>query len=510
MDISSLSFLIYAFAGGVVGALILYGLWNKNFLRRSGRHRRRNLLGAPVAGGMSLLLEGIKALKAHRVLELSNRRFQEMGVSTIHMVFPGGDFHITCQPENVKTMLSTDFKRWGLESTRKSTFKFAIGEGIFIAEGARWQHSRALLRPMFARSHISDFDIFDSQASHLIDAILRNDGKVDLKDLFFRLTLDTSLEFLLGDSTASLAVDTDTNESLNLALHRVEHHIGSGGGDAGIFGWMFPAHRRFVKDVRIIHAFVDKFIMKRLAHRPQLLQTKSEESSRLIFLDELVKQTGDKVRIRDEILSVLFAGRDTTASLLTNIWFVLSKRPDIWAKLQAEISILLPDGQKPTFEQLKSLKYLRAILNESLRLHPVVPGNVRQAIENTTLPSGGGPSGDGPIFIPKGGVVMWDAYAMQRRLDLYGSTACDFIPERWLDTTQAKGLRVSWESIPFGGGPRICLGQQFAINHASYTIVRMCQTFSSIASFDPNDEWQENITLGICTNLGGAKVMLRK
>lgn len=129
MDISSLSFLIYAFAGGVVGALILYGLWNKNFLRRSGRHRRRNLLGAPVAGGMSLLLEGIKALKAHRVLELSNRRFQEMGVSTIHMVFPGGDFHITCQPENVKTMLSTDFKRWGLESTRKSTFKFAIGEG---------------------------------------------------------------------------------------------------------------------------------------------------------------------------------------------------------------------------------------------------------------------------------------------------------------------------------------------------------------------------------------------
>lgn len=363
---------------------------------------------------------------------------------------------------------------------------------------------------MFARSQIGDFEIFDTQASHLIDAISRNDGKVDLKGLFFRLTLDTSLEFLLGESTASLTVDTDNNESLNAALHRVEHHIGNGGGAAGIIGWMLPSHRRFVQDVKTIHDFVDSFIIKRLAKRNELLQLKSKDSDRLLFLDELVKQTEDQVRIRDEILSVLFAGRDTTASLLTNIWFTLSKRPDVWAKLQSEISTLLPNGQKPTFEELKSLKYLRAILNESLRLHPIVPGNLRQAIEDTTLPSGGGPSGEDPVFIPKGGVVMWDAYAMQRRVDLYGPSACDFSPERWLDTAEAKGLRVSWESLPFGGGPRICLGQQFAINHASFTIVRMCQAFSGLASFDPNNEWQENITLGICTNLGGAKVILTK
>lgn len=382
--------------------------------------------------------------------------------------------------------------------------------GIFIAEGARWQHSRTLLRPMFARSQIGDFEIFETQATHLINAISRNGGKVDLKDLFFRLTLDTSLEFLLGESTASLTVDTDTNESLNAALHRVESHIGSGGGDAGKFGSLFPSHRRFVKDIKTIHSFVDGFIIKRLAKRDELLKPKSNDGDRLLFLDELVKQTGDQVRIRDEILSVLFAGRDTTASLLTNIWWTLSKRPDVWSKLQAEIATLLPGGQKPNFEQLKSLKYLRAILNESLRLHPIVPGNLRQATEDTTLPLGGGSLGDGPIFIPKGGVVMWDAYAMQRRRDFYGSTACEFIPERWLDTADAKGLRVSWESLPFGGGPRICLGQQFAINHASFTIVRLCQAFSGIASFDTNDEWQENITLGICTNFGGAKVILTK
>lgn len=93
---------------------------------------RRGTLEAPVAGSMSLILEGIKALKAHRALELSRRRFDDMGATTIHVVVPGGDFHITCQPENVKTMLSTDFKKWGLETSRKTTFKPAIGEGESI------------------------------------------------------------------------------------------------------------------------------------------------------------------------------------------------------------------------------------------------------------------------------------------------------------------------------------------------------------------------------------------
>jgi len=234
------------------------------------------------------------------------------------------------------------------------------------------------------------------------------------------------------------------------------------------------------------------------ASRPQVLV--------LIVDQELVRQTTDPIAIRSELLNILLAGRDTTASLLTNVWHILSRRPDIWKRLQAEVATL--DNDIPSFEGLKNLKYLKALLNESLRLHPVVPGNSREAYEDTVLPLGGGPDGCAPLFIKKGSTVGWNVYVMHRRKDFYGEDAEEFKPERWLDdpATGKKGLRPGWEYLPFNGGARICLGQQFALTEASYTTVRMCQAFSAIESRDSNP-WAEGLTL-TCVNFHGAKVAL--
>ena len=182
---------------------------------------------------------------------------------------------------------------------------------------------------------------------------------------------------------------------------------------------------------------------------------KTSTSGRYIFCDELCRQTSDKIQIRSELLNILLAGRDTTASLLSNVWWVLSKRPDIFATLQREIASL--GDEPPSFAQLKELKYLPALLNESLRLHPVVPANAREAVVDTTLPLGGGPDGRSPIFVRKGTICSWNVYAMHRRQDYYGQDADDFRPERWLGE---KGLRPGWEYLPFNGGPRICLGRE--------------------------------------------------
>lgn len=163
---------------------------------------------------------------------------------------------------------------------------------------------------------------------------------------------------------------------------------------------------------------------KGIANRDAPSTEKSTKSGRYIFIDELVQQTHDPVRIRSELLNILLAGRDTTASLLSNVWWTLSKRPDIWKKLQEELAVLA--GQPPSYDQLKEFKYLRAILNESLRLYPVVPANAREAVVDTTLPLGGGPDGRAPIFVPKGQVVTWSAYAMHRRKDFYGEDSEEF------------------------------------------------------------------------------------
>lgn len=114
--------------------------------------------------------------------------------------------------------------------------------------------------------------------------------------------------------------------------------------------------------------------------------------------------------------------------------------------------------------------------------------NARFASKNTTLPLGGGSDGQSPLFIPKGRMVLWSTYSMHRRRDLYGDDADEYKPERW------EKLRVGWEYLPFNGGPRICIGQQFALTEAGYTIVRMVQEFARIESKDSR-EWVEGLHL---------------
>ena len=294
----------------------------------------------------------------------------------------------------------------------------------------------------------------------MLNAIPRDGSTVDLSELFFRLTMDSATELLFGESTDSLT--KNSAGGFAVAFGNGQNFIANES-RWGRWAKLFPANKSFEKDRTYVHDFVDYYVDKGLAKRNELLSEKTP-SGRYVFIDELVRQTTDRVRIRSELLNILLAGRDTTASLLTNVWYTLSKRPDIWAKLQDEIAEL--DGGKPSFEQMKNLKYLKALLNESLRMHPVVPSNSREAVEDTTLPVGGGPDGRAPIFVRKGDLVVWNVYCMHRRKDYYGRDAEEFRPERWLDDpeTGEKGLRPGWEYLPFNGksmGVRPCLASVF-------------------------------------------------
>ena len=141
------------------------------------------------------------------------------------------------------------------------------------------------------------------------------------------------------------------------------------------------------------------------------------------------------------------------------------------------------------------LRILSLTLPPALRLYPSVPGNARFANKNTTIPVGGGPDGKSPVFIPKGGTVVYSTYSMHQRKDLYGEDADEYKPERW------ESLRVGWGYLPFNGGPRICVGQQFALTEAGYTIVRMVQEFEKIENRDPTP-WFESVHLTLSSGNG--------
>jgi cytochrome P450 len=320
--------------------------------------------------------------------------------------------------------------------------------------------------------------------------------------LFFQFTLDSATEFLFGESVHSLTSPEDSEQhqfgaAFDLAQGRLAVRYRNGKFIRLID--VFKPDNEFKRACKTVHEFVNK-IVDRVLETTQSEDTEEvvegkEEAERYVFLKELAKATRDPEQLRDELLNILLAGRDTTASLLSTAFHVLARRPDIFTKLKKEVDEL--QDVKPDYETLKSMKYLKYFLNESksalpnlsypsltspaLRLYPVVPSNARIATKNTTLPKGGGPDGKSPIFIPQGQLVAYNVYCMHRQKDIYGNDAPEFRPERW---DPGEKLRPGWGYLPFNGGPRICVGQQFALTEVSYTIVRLLQDFKDIEDRD--------------------------
>ncbi|MCJ1316155.1 hypothetical protein MMC15_001475 [Xylographa vitiligo] len=462
--------------------------------------------------GVGFIIESYQCLKARTLLETEQKRFATVGVNTFRMQILRESVVMTLEPDNLKTILSLDFKSWSIGPARKRSLTLFLGEGIFTTEGAAWERSRNMLRPAFVRSQIGDLAGLETHVAHLVQAIPRDGSTVDLQPLFFRFTLDTASEFLFGESVNSLApeIETASRSGFEKSWDYCMDALG-GEGQLGL-GLVFLPYwmdGQLQRSIKYINNWIDGLVEKGLneiaaQNDDKNPSSSSSSSSRYVLLHELAAQTTDKVKIRSELLNTLLAGRDTTASLLSNIWFTLSQRPDIYARLREEVDT--QDRDSISFETLKEMKYLRAVMNESLRLYPLVPSNAREALEDTVLPFGGGKDGLSPCFIAKGQFVMWSLYAMHRRTDFYGEDAHLFRPERWLDDGETKGLRVGWNYLPFNGGPRVCIGQQLALTEAAYVTVRLMQEFSALESRDL-EPWREKMNL-TCTGYGGCKVVL--
>ncbi|CAC9887136.1 unnamed protein product [Aureobasidium pullulans] len=451
--------------------------------------------------GLGTILKVVKISKASRLLEANFSRFQKMQTKTFSMMTNGQSMIYTIDPENVRAMLVTQFDSWELSALRKTAYTRLLGHGIFTTDGDAWKHSRAMLKPSFTRGEIGNVEMLERHSESLIKAIrLQQDqSSVDLGDLFFRMTTDFATEYLFGEPTESLERGAEDGfcEAFSGGLKYIAKLS-----RVGRLGLLF-GRTKFQEERKYLYNFIDRYVRRTL----ETTQHGDKPQSRHTFLHELSQQTNDVVRIRTELLNILIAGRDTTASLLTNTWHVLSHRPDIVSRLREEIASSDElQTHRPTFEDLKSLTYLSAVFKESLRLHPVTPLNTRQATVATTLPRGGGPDGTQPVFVAKGQPVIYSLYAMHRDKEVFGDDAAEFHPERWLDTDQEKGIRPGFSYIPFNAGPRICLGQQLALTEASYITVRLLQEFSSIEARD-NRPWTEDIAV-TCVNKHGAKVAL--
>nr|WOL36631.1 cytochrome P450 [Pseudogymnoascus verrucosus] len=365
------------------------------------------------------------------------------------------------------------------------------------------EHTGNILGPSFVKTQVADLASLETFIQNMIKKIPRDGATVDLQPLLFQLTLDSSTDFLFGESVNILLSPEGSEQQLFAAAFDYARTQLGRRARLGAFLWTYR-DAEFVLACKRVHNFVDGFVYKALEYRKgkDSGQTDETSSGKYVFLNELAEATDDPKRLRDELLNVLLAGRDTTAGLLSSIFHVLARRQDVWEKLQAEVALL--DGKQPDYETLRNMKYLRNVLNETLRLWPIVPLNSRFAVRDTVLPVGGGPDGLSPIFVGAGQIVNWSLYSMHRRKDLWGADAGEFRPERWREKT---AVRIGWGYLPFNGGPRICVGQQFALTEASYTVVRLLQEFKGIENRD-RQPWIEAFAVTLASRHGTKVAMV--
>ncbi|PGG98356.1 hypothetical protein GX51_06843 [Blastomyces parvus] len=415
------------------------------------------------------------------------------GHSTFRAIF-------TVDPENIKAVLTGQFADYGKGQRFHEEWREFLGDSIFATDGELWSKSRHLIRPMFARDRIVDTENFEKHIQKLIPYLEGNNNKlgkgkvVDVAALFFRFTLDAATGYLLGQSVDSLDdPKTVFAESFQYVLHRQSILF-----RAGPISPLL-SRKEFRVNLKKMDDFMQPFIDEVLTLSSEELDKKLSKKD--TFLHALARFTKDPKVIRDQLVAILLAGRDTTAATLSFCLFELSRNPTAVARLRTEVIDRLGNTRKPSYSDLKEMKFLTAVLNETMRLYPVVPFNVRHALTDTSLPRGGGPDGRSPIGIPNNTRILYSTMNMQRRRDLYdapppppvpgtGAAAPGsdekrsapyfdpllWIPERWTAGWQPK----PWHFIPFNGGPRICLGQQFAMLEMGYTVARVLQNFSEI------------------------------
>ncbi|KAL8942225.1 MAG: hypothetical protein Q9211_001492 [Gyalolechia sp. 1 TL-2023] len=218
--------------------------------------------------------------------------------------------YLTTDPRNLESMLSTRFEDWGLGTRRAGLFPM-LGEGIFTQDGRPWKHSRELLRRQFVRINFKDLSTFDRHVDDLVAGLSSSDGVVDLQPAFFRFTLATTNTLLFGERDSALK-DEDHDEfarsfdyasmisAIRLRLADLE--------------WAYKP-KAFRRACETVKKYAGHFVHEALKQRDVAGDQPKSESQALIL--DLYQELQDADLVRDQLVHVLIAGRDTTACLMS-------------------------------------------------------------------------------------------------------------------------------------------------------------------------------------------------
>ncbi|GAB9462962.1 Cytochrome p450 [Globisporangium polare] len=394
--------------------------------------------------------------------------------------------------EGFEDVVKTQFEIFDKGKRMREIFEDMVGDGIIAVDGDKWKFQRKKLSHLFTmRAFRETITTSIHKYILVLGDLLEKAAKdpqqtpFDYGDACQRMAFDIFAEVGFGLQKNTLATGKDTSfiEALIVAGKVIEHRF-----HQPDFVWKLKRLLR-IGDERLLIDAVEGLNREVYAIIYENLRRKNDPNYKQkqpalkdvlsLFIDEIEEEkatTSEKKTdnpaqkvdikyLRDVGLTILSAGKETTA--LTFMWFIitLNRNPGTSKKIRDELRAKLPQlftdrSYVPSMEDIEQLVYLEATLRETLRLHPIVPLNAKEANRDTTLSDG--------TFIAKGTRVYIPSYALGRMPSIWGPDAAEYKPERWIEVDELTGKQKlivvpATKFVGFHAGPRICLGMRFAL-----------------------------------------------
>jgi len=338
----------------------------------------------------------------------------------------------------------------------KQVLGAVLGEGLLTSDGEEWRSHRRLVQPAFHSSRIEAYGAVMTESTESMMRDWVTGGEVDMRHEMMKLTLG-----IVAKTLFDADLDGDLSERVGQAVTVTQEH----GNDQfrrlmTLPRWVPTAgNRRSQAAVKDLDSILSEIIRARRISgedRGDLL------SMLLLARDEDSGAGLTDRQVRDEAMTLFLAGHETTAVALTWTWVLLDQDPGVRQRLENEVDEVL-QGRPPDVKDLPNLPYVKQVIEEAMRLYPPAWTIGRQAVEAVDI---------GPYHLDPGSIVLVSPYAVHRQPE-YFPEAETFDPDRFSPERERDLPRYAY--IPFGGGPRICIGNNFAMQEACLILAAMVQ-----------------------------------
>jgi cytochrome P450 len=375
----------------------------------------------------------------------------------------GGPYngYLLAHPDHVKHVLQDANRNYPKHPYNISKLKSTLGEGLLTSHGDYWLRQRRLMQPAFHRQRLTSLGTMmtDATLAMLAGWEKRPDRSAyfDVASELMHLTLTIIARAMFSADVTSVVGDVERSVAVTLAdsMRRTQSYV-------DIPRWV-PTHnnRAWLNARGVLDAIVYRFIGER---RRSGIQRDDLLTMLLETRDEDTGESMTDEQIRDEVMTIFIAGHETTAVNLTWTFFLLSRHPESNRRLKDELDRVL-GGRPPTVADLANLPYLRMVVDESMRLYPPAWALSRLPLVDDEI---------GGFHIPPRVNVFLSPYVTHRHPEFWENPE-GFDPERFSPGRSAGRPRYAF--FPFGGGPRMCIGNNFALMEAQLILATIAQRY---------------------------------